>query len=87
MKFLQTNQPRQEQESRSVGAFGPDLGPDLGPDGSNPSFEAVAGQTNPNCQLQNQTECVQVIREGLMMLTPMLILILVLVKQHQTRES
>ena len=47
-----TNQPLQEQESRSLGAFGPD-----------PSLEEVAaGQTNPNCQLQNQTECVQVMQ-------------------------
>ena len=82
---IQTNQTRQEQESRSVGAvgsdlepdFGSDLGSDLGPDfgtdlepdfgtdlGPDPFLEplptATAGETNPNCQLQNQTECVQV---------------------------
>ena len=50
----------QDQESRSVGAVGPENGSDLGPVGSDLSLEEVAGQTNPNCQLQNQTECVQV---------------------------
>ena len=74
---IQTNQTRQEQESRSVGAvgsdlepdFGSDLGSDLGPDfgtdlGPDPFLEplpaSATGETNPNCQLQNQTECVQV---------------------------
>ena len=70
---IQTNQTRQEQESRSVGAVGSDLEPDFGSDlepdfgsdlGPDPFLEplpaAAAGETNPNCQLQNQTECVQV---------------------------